>query len=779
MLNSPMEASYLRSPTGQASVRRRKPAIGLAAKVLAPITGLTLLAATLGGLILNEEYKVYQSSVAQKKAELTWRVRTLYEGNRSKLLDVAKLLANNPSVQNGLLIGDQYNPLNTIMNFLGHSSIDIINLYDLDGRAFARAQSPSYFGDYDEFAPIVREIVAGTASEEPKTVSGIAPYKDGLALVAIRVTQGVSGATGVVVVGQRLSPQFLQSFAPANHTSVALYQSGKSFMWTDDVSAFPADEGAHTAYTERAVAGGAPYRIELVTNDLALFGPFWGARASILSIAAIAAAASVIVTFIFMFMTVVRPVRHLIAVAEKQVSGDLTARVHLRSQDELGRLGDILNLLTGNLRASLAERDRTNEQLEARVERRTEQLQRELVERERAQAELVRAKEEAEAANASKSRFLAAASHDLRQPVHAMTLFVSNLVQQVESPKAKQTVINVNACVETLCEMFENILDVSKLASGVIKPETEEFPVSRLLDRLQREFEGLAAEKGVDLKSIRSTLLVRSDPALLYRILSNLLSNAIKNTKEGRVLIGCRSRGDSVEIQIWDTGIGIPQSEIVHIFEEFYRGANKPDHRGGVGFGSGLGLGLSIVEHTARLLNHAVHVASVPNKHTRFSITLPRAAGTPPARQNPTANKHLDVAGALVLVVDDDVLALKAVQSTLEDWGCTVITAQTSDDALAILAAGDPLQAIIVDYLLQNDDTGVNLLRKMEDELGLRIPAIILSGVSSRLLEQEAERNGYKLLYKPTQPLRLRQALASSVLAGHTVADMPVRRAVD
>lgn len=774
-----MEASYFRSKAGQASEKPRKNAFGLAAKVLAPITGLTLLAATLGGLILSEEYKVYQSGLEQKKAELTWRVRTLYEGNRFKLLDVAKLLADNPSVQNGMLIGDQYNPLNTIMNFLGHSGINIINLYDLDGRAFARAQSPSYFGDYDEFAPIVREIVSGAASEEPKTVSGIAPYRDGLVLVALRVTQGVSGATGVVVVGQRLSPQFLQSFAPANHTSVALYQSGKPFIENDDVSTASTDGVGRIAYTERAVAGGAPYHLRLLTDDPALFGPFWGARASILSIAAIAAAASVIVTFIFMFMTVVRPVRHLIAVAEQQVSGDLTARVHLRSRDELGRLGDILNLLTGNLRASLAERDRTNEQLEARVERRTEELQRELVKRERAQAELVRAKEEAEAANASKSRFLAAASHDLRQPVHAMTLFVSNLVQQVESPKAKQTVINVNACVETLCEMFENILDVSKLASGVIKPETEEFPVSRLLDRLQREFEGLAAEKGVNLRSIRSTLLVRSDPALLYRILSNLLSNAIKNTKEGRVLIGCRARGDAVEIQIWDTGIGIPQSEIVHIFEEFYRGANKPERRSAVGFGSGLGLGLSIVEHTARLLDHAVHVASVPNKPTRFSITLPRATCTPPVCKSTTANKHLDVAGAFVLVVDDDNLALKAVQSTLEDWGCRVATAQTSDDALSILAADGPPQAIIVDYLLQNDDTGVNLLRKMEDQLGLHIPALILSGVSSRLLEQEAERNGYRLLYKPTQPLRLRQALASSLLVGHTLADITMTGTAD
>ncbi len=764
MLNPQLVVAHsARSDADRGMVARRRPVFGLTSKVLAPITVLTLLAAALGGLILREEYNSYQENLAQKKAEFTWHVRTLYEGNRSKLLDVAKLLAKNANVQNGLLIGDQYSPLNTIMNFLGHSNIEIINLYDLDGRAFARAQSPSYFGDYDELAPLVREIVASSQDKTPKVISGIGSYKGNLALVTMRVTEGVSGATGVVVVGQIVSAKFLQSLAPANHTTIALTQKGGTSTETD-FGANPNTDGSTVIYEEREIHGDKVYRIELQTDDPALFSPFWGARASILLIAAIAALGSVIVTFIFMFVTVVKPVRHLIAVAEQQVSGDLTARVQLRSRDELGRLGDILNLLTGNLKATLENQDRINEQLEARVEQRTGELQCELSERERAQAALVRAKEEAEAANASKSRFLAAASHDLRQPVHAMTLFVSNLAQQVETPKAKRTVANVNACVESLCDMFEKILDVSKLASGVIQPQIEEFPIDRLLSRLQREFEGLATDKGIELRSVRSSLILSSDPTLLYRILSNFVSNALKNTKQGSVLIGCRRRGHSAEIQIWDTGVGIPQSEIVHVFEEFYRGTSRVRQKNGVGFGAGLGLGLSIVEHTAKLLNHSLHVSSTPNKNTRFSISLPRSSCTvTKPREEKRGGLSLDVAGYRVLVVDDDNLALRAVQSTLEDWGCIVAATQSSEEALAILAADDLPQVLIVDYLLQKGETGLNLLSTVEAELGLRLPAIVLSGVSSRLLEQEAERSGHTLLYKPAQPARLREAIAQMV----------------
>lgn len=744
-----------------ASLLRCKPTVGLAAKVLAPVMILTLLAAVLGGLILTVEYRSYQESIAQNKAELGRHVRALYTGNRSKLLDVAKLIADNPSVQNGMLIGDQYNPLNTIMSFVGHSGIDMINLYDLDGRAFARAQSPSYFGDYDEFSPVVRTVGAASTDQASDVMVGIASYRGKATLVVVRVTKGVSGPTGVVVVGQTVSAPFLQTFTPTNHTTIELRKNGAK---SNDAKAeaTPGADDRIAVYEERSVSGGAGYQVALVTDDPALFSPFWQGRASILAIAAIAAGSSMIVTSIFVFMTVVRPVRHLISVAEQQVSGNLSARVSLRSRDELGRLGDILNLLTSNLKNTLEGQDRVNEQLEDRVEQRTTELQRELVARERAQAALTRAKEEAEAANVSKSRFLAAASHDLRQPVHAMTLFVSNLAQQVETPKARKSVANINACVETLCEMFENILDVSKLAAGVIQPQIEEFPIGRLLGRLQREFEDIAQEKGIELRSVRSTLMLKSDPTLLYRILSNLVSNALKNTKEGRVLIGCRRRSHTAEIQILDTGVGIPESEIGHVFREFYRGANKTESKGGVGFGAGLGLGLSIVEHTANLLDHNVYVSSAPGKGTRFSITLPSVPAA--IRSNPSSgDMRPDVSGTRVLVVEDDILPLRAVQSTLENWGCHVEAVQTSGDALAHLARNERPQVLIVDYLLQSSDTGLSLLRKVEQDLGLCIPAIVLSGVSSRLLEREVELCGAQLLYKPTHPAQLRRAIAHSI----------------
>jgi hypothetical protein len=236
--------------------RPNRRAFGLAAKVLAPITVLTLLSAMLGGLILREEYKSYQANLARKKGELAWHARTLYEGNRIKLKDVANLLADNANVQNGLLIGDQYNPLNTIMSFLGHSGIDVINLYDLDGRAFARAQSPSYFGDYDEFASLVRSAVAARQDDATgKPMSGVVLYQGKPRLVVLRVARSVSGATGVVVVGQTVSPAFLGSFVPANHTAIKLARHDHLLVMTaPDRGGWASD--AIPIHEEHAIAGG-------------------------------------------------------------------------------------------------------------------------------------------------------------------------------------------------------------------------------------------------------------------------------------------------------------------------------------------------------------------------------------------------------------------------------------------------------------------------------------------------------------------------------------------
>ena len=273
-------------------------------------------------------------------------------------------------------------------------------------------------------------------------MAGVAMYQGKLALVASCPSRGVSGSTGMVVVGHTFTKLFLNTLLPAEHTAITLSMNDRTLVATNGAAGMRLTDRL-LVQQERPVAGGPPFEINLLTDDLALLGPFWRERVAIVSLAAAAGLGSVSITFIFMFMTVVRPIRHLIAVAEKQVSGDLSARVRLNSRDELGRLGDILNVLTNNLKTNL-------DQLEARVEQRTKELQLELNERKRAQTALVKAKDEAEAANASKSRFLAAASHDLRQPVHAMTLFVSNLAQQVRSSKAKDTVANITACVEFL-----------------------------------------------------------------------------------------------------------------------------------------------------------------------------------------------------------------------------------------------------------------------------------------------------------------------------------------
>ncbi|MDX1410140.1 MAG: histidine kinase dimerization/phospho-acceptor domain-containing protein, partial [Saprospiraceae bacterium] len=364
----------------------------------------------------------------------------------------------------------------------------------LEGRTFARAQAPSYFGDHDELTPFILDLLERSA-EEPNadSVIGVLRYRGQLTLISARLVRGISGPAGSVVVGYAIDHDFLSRFISEWHTGLIMTQDDTVLVSTVENPA--AQDSIHLAQ-ESGIHDASSYDLQLVTNDAELFPGFWNAPFIIMMIAGFTSLGSIVLAFIFLFKTVVRPVRHLTAVAEQQVSGDLSARIRLDTRDELGRLADILNLLTSKLQYTLMaqdriieERSRLNAELEQRVAERTWELQQELNERKRAQADLVRAKEDAERANVSKSRFLAAASHDLRQPVHAMSLFIAQLAEQSPSRKWSAVVRNVDSCLELLREMFEKILNISKLEAGAIEPQIEDFPISRLLDRLQREFE--------------------------------------------------------------------------------------------------------------------------------------------------------------------------------------------------------------------------------------------------------------------------------------------------
>ncbi|HTU61892.1 MAG TPA: HAMP domain-containing sensor histidine kinase, partial [Polyangiales bacterium] len=287
-------------------------------------------------------------------------------------------------------------------------------------------------------------------------------------------------------------------------------------------------------------------------------------------------------------------------------------------------------------------------------------------------AQLTAQKEAAEAANLAKSRFLAAASHDLRQPIHALNLYLGAFAQLQLSRPAGALLGKVRQCASIMDEMFRTLLDVSKLDAGAVKPQISGFALAPLLARVRLEFEPQARAKGLQLRVLQCSAFAKSDPALVERILRNLVSNAIRYTEKGSVLVGCRRVPDGVRVSVYDTGVGISQSEQSLVFEEFYQVGNPERDRS-----KGLGLGLAIVERLARLLNARVTLRSQKGRGSLFAFDLERAApvevpAVPAARPVGSAR---DLAGTLVVVVDDEELILDAAQTLLQQWNCAVIAA--------------------------------------------------------------------------------------------------------
>ena len=382
---------------------------------------------------------------------------------------------------------------------------------------------------------------------------------------------------------------------------------------------------------------------------------------------------------------------------------------------------------------------------------------RDITERKGAEAALRAAKEEAERANRAKSRFLAAASHDLRQPLHALGLFASVLAGKVRGEGNRRLVQKIGASLEALDRMFGALLDISRLEAGVITPAVEDFRVRNLLERMTDQFTPQADEKGIEFRVVACGAVVRSDSALLDRILRNMISNAVRYTDSGRVLLGCRRRGAALRIEVWDTGPGIPEAQLSEVFQEFER---LP--RGGGDQGDGLGLGLTIVERMSRLLGHSTHVSSVPGKGSMFAVEVPcggaKAKGR--RRQSRTADDGVDVAGARILVLDDEACVLEGTVRVLEEWGCRVRGARSIEEALAGLAVfGGPPNLIIADYRLGQSMTGSRAVERIQAELGAEVPAIIITGDTAPARLREAQASGHELLHKPFPPDRLRRIL--------------------
>ena len=376
---------------------------------------------------------------------------------------------------------------------------------------------------------------------------------------------------------------------------------------------------------------------------------------------------------------------------------------------------------------------------------------------------------ELDEANRAKSRFIAAASHDLRQPLHALGLFVARLQGRVKAAERSRIVEQIDASVAAMNELFNDLLDMSKLDSGVLTPNISEFPIAQLLERTESTFSATARKKGLSLRIVRNSAWVRSDFILLERILMNLVSNAVSYTARGKVVVGCRLRGRHLRIDVFDRGPGIPEDEHISIFREFYQLGDPQRERQG-----GMGLGLAIVDRLCRLLKHEIDLASALGKGSRFSILVPSVAARawivdPKDSVHPTPNL---IGGKLVVVIDDDPLVLDSTGGLLRSWGCQVLTAGSARVALAGLAeCNQSPDLVISDYQLSDGQTGIEAIEELRKSLNLPIPAFLISGDMAPERMREARMSGYHLLHKPVRPRALR-AMISQFLKKHDLVDV-------
>jgi Na+/proline symporter/signal transduction histidine kinase/CheY-like chemotaxis protein len=393
--------------------------------------------------------------------------------------------------------------------------------------------------------------------------------------------------------------------------------------------------------------------------------------------------------------------------------------------------------------------ERANATLERRVRERTKELT-------RLNTELERAKAEADEANVSKTRFVAAASHDILQPLNAARLYVTSLSerqrQSGDDGGDADLVQNIDASLEAVEEIFAALLDLSRLDTGAMKPELSDFRVDELLQRLEVEFAPLARAKGLTLRFMPCSLTVRSDRRLLRRLLQNFVSNAIKYTPAGGVLVGCRRRGDKLRIDVYDTGIGIPHGKRRAVFKEFHRLDQ------GARVARGVGLGLSIVERIARVLGCEVALKSVVGRGSRFSVEVLRAAAAAAQPAVPTLTRAGAgrLTGTVVLCIDNERSILDGMKKLLGGWGCRVLTAADITEALAVIdASGAEPDGLLVDYHLDGGN-GVTAIAELRRRFGQEVPAILITADRSLHVREEAQAVGAHVLNKPLKPASLR-----------------------
>ncbi|HEX3710833.1 MAG TPA: PAS domain-containing hybrid sensor histidine kinase/response regulator [Pseudolabrys sp.] len=393
--------------------------------------------------------------------------------------------------------------------------------------------------------------------------------------------------------------------------------------------------------------------------------------------------------------------------------------------------------------------ERANETLERRVRERTEELT-------RLNAALALAKGEADAANISKTKFLAAASHDILQPLNAARLYVTSLIERQGQRDDRRLVDNIDASLEAVEEIFGALLDMSRLDTGAMRPDYASFRIDEMMRQIELEFAPMASAKGLDLAFVPCSLVVRSDRRLLRRLVQNLVSNAIKYTPSGRVLVGCRRQAETLRIDVYDTGVGIPQSGQQDIFVEFHRLDQ------GAKIARGLGLGLSIVERVARVLGCRIEVHSEPERGSHFAVTVQRsnAAAIDLPRRDDARVDPSQLAGIAALCIDNEPSVLDGMETLLHGWGCEVIKAPNLDIALAAIDESRVApNGLLIDYHLDDGGNGIETIVALRQRCG-NLPAILITADRSPSVRERARHEGIQVLHKPIKPAALRALLA-------------------
>lgn len=361
----------------------------------------------------------------------------------------------------------------------------------------------------------------------------------------------------------------------------------------------------------------------------------------------------------------------------------------------------------------------------------------------------------AENANTGKTRFLAAASHDMRQPLQSVSLLADALQAEPQTPNAQRLLTSMREATASMGELMDELMDYSRIDSGLLQAEFRSFDLAPLLIRIEAEFAPLALQRGLRLHVRHRPVRVLSDARMVERILRNLVSNAVKYTHNGGVLVACRTRDKQVRLEVWDTGIGIPDDKQDDVFREFYQLGNPERDRR-----KGLGLGLAIVDGLARLLGQRLQLRSIPGKGSMFSVALPldttsQSAYAAPSAGVPTLPQNI----SRILVIDNEPIIQQAMSALLAAWGCKPIAAESLEDALAQLDT--PPDAILADYRLLEGRTGIEAIHSLRKHFDRQIPAAVITGDTDPHRLAEARASGFPLLQKPTPSGHLREVLAT------------------